>query len=1241
MRHLWIFAMCLMLLSLSFAQSIGSEVSMGKAEAKAVAIIDSQVVFKLDKNNPLQNVSATKLNSKSYEIKIGKDKLFEFEVKNKISADNRLLDCGLLTCDFVLELNPSQAMRFDAEQITGGWQFGDAQVQKVFFYQNQTYTEYEPIFETSTEQICTESNATNSSYCYEQSTSQEIGTTAHERSRLIEQTDFNQLTLKPGEKPKIIIRFSKPNPTQAVDIYPTIYGHQFKEWAWWDEAPYYQILNTSMQYGASAISSTLTNYVALVRLDTSNASIFNTSSQVGLAFTHISDNSTRLRAELDSGWGTNNTLIWVGNINQTSSSQIVAWADKDSAEAINYSVMEMWRNATYVSVFHMNEAGGTTLIDSAGRNNLTKNNTAHANTTAPNMIDKALSLYAIQDGHYYKQNPIGLPTGANPGTDTIRLIPWDSSEWNSIIGYGATNWRTYLAKGFGGLSGFRCYSQGWSIASSACDAQVFNSFQFIGARYTGTAAQVIINTTQVSSINTAWNTDVATFLYLGTAQGSTIQHMNGTMDEVRIRNVSSSDDWLKAEFALIYNDTNNWKTPLSPLNQSPTITPSPAFTNTTLQFNTSASGLNGNNITTINYTIYLNGSSYLTNQKTGNFSDGEIVSLHNQSGFAKGSTLILQVASQLSNGTWFNATNSSQLTISNTNPALASLIFTANGSAFQLGPVQANITFQDIDGDNMTCSYNWFKNGANQTSLAGNIACANGTQFTLNAPPPFIVGDNWSIRVWATDGTDTSSSNDSANTTIQNYTSNLTSNTTSPQYDIYANLHQLNLTMQGGASINASLTIGNQSQIATSSNAGNNWVFNASIRPTQVSVPTTQNASWIFTTILANGTQYHQNHSYLFQVIPGGLLACNATITTQSINYTIRDYQTGSAVSASYSSVYTSSTVSRSASGSASAYGWCIAPYNSSIDVSFTETYSATGYSTIQLTRAITASNSSQNLTIYLFNSSNTKSTQLKVLQAPALQVPGAYITVEAYQAPSNYSFITSCNTDATGTCLVSLIPNIQEYRYNITISGQTFSFGPESLACSETASLCFRTFTIGSSGVIDYFNNPINGNCSFSNSTSILTCSSNDTSNTITQGNLSLYLVIGNNSNSTVSTLLCNQTYSGSAGTLQCSVPTDDGDYYFAFYGTDSANAAYYFDSGWITDRRDTAQNFGYEGLLIAFIFIICVAAVGFYSLVVSIILMDIAILAMQLMGIVQFGWEIVVGFWLISAMLIYKLRM
>lgn len=129
--------------------------------------------------------------------------------------------------------------------------------------------------------------------------------------------------------------------------------------------PYFQVVNTSMRYGASPISSTLNQYVALVRLDTSNASIFNTTHPVGLAFSHISDNSTRLRTELDSGWGTANTLLWVGNINQTNSSQIIAWADKDSAEAVNYSVAQMWQTAYYTAVYH-----GNNLLDSSNANTI-------------------------------------------------------------------------------------------------------------------------------------------------------------------------------------------------------------------------------------------------------------------------------------------------------------------------------------------------------------------------------------------------------------------------------------------------------------------------------------------------------------------------------------------------------------------------------------------------------------------------------------------------------------------------------------------------------------------------------------------------------------------------------------------------------------------------------------------------------------------------------------------------------
>lgn len=175
--------------------------------------------------------------------------------------------------------------------------------------------------------------------------------------------------------------------------------------------PYFQVVNTSMRYGASPISSTLNQYIALVAIDTTNTTVVNTTHPVGVSFTNANDNSTRLFAEYDSMWGTNTTYIWVGPINQTNATQIVVWSDPTSSESVNYSVATLWRTANYTAVFHGND-----LFDSANGNTMViySGSVAYSNLTSKCAIGNC-ALFPT-NSYGYTGTVIGI--GQTEGTMT-------------------------------------------------------------------------------------------------------------------------------------------------------------------------------------------------------------------------------------------------------------------------------------------------------------------------------------------------------------------------------------------------------------------------------------------------------------------------------------------------------------------------------------------------------------------------------------------------------------------------------------------------------------------------------------------------------------------------------------------------------------------------------------------------------------------------------------------------------
>lgn len=615
-----------------------------------------------------------------------------------------------------------------------------------------------------------------------------------------------------------------------------------------------------------------------------------------------------------------------------------------------------------------------------------------------------------------------------------------------------------------------------------------------------------------------------------------------------------------------------------------------------------------------NATLFVNGTAYAMqiNNDSQN-STNRSVSL------ADGSWTFYVFANNSSVSSVNATTPSRTVTIDSTPPSSLS-ITSPTASRFYWLNATVNLSFTEANFKNCTLSING--TNVSMTQVGASLCQYNITNTVGNVTLIGYIADL--------------ANNTAASSPVTAYLFNFTAGVPAfmnPEYDIYADTLNLTVTTTnyfGDFSANVSYN-GNNS--AASCSAGPSILCQRTVQPSQVSgitlIPITwsyafANASLNFST--SNTTNLH----------PSGLLQCGNLTNTTAVNYSIIDSSTSLPLAVTYLNTYSSTTVIRSITSIASSYSWCIYPTWATLAVNTSETYNANNYAPLSVSRSFTASSSSVLYTVIMTNLSVAQSTQLKVVVAPALQAPGAFITVERLTFPSTYTVQTTCTTDATGTCVVSLSPNTVQYRFTITYGSQNYTFGPEVISCSSTASLCYRTFTLGTSGQVDYFSQP-KGTCTYTNATQTLACSSIGNSTSVVYGNLSVYLV-GTNA---TATSVCSQSYSGSTGSLSCVLSGGAGTYFYIFYGKDAANVVYYFASGYITGKADTTQNFGLEGLLIAAIVLICIAAIGVYSLTVSIILMDFAVISMQLMGIMNVGWEIIVGFVLISAMLIYKLRM
>jgi len=99
-----------------------------------------------------------------------------------------------------------------------------------------------------------------------------------------------------------------------------------------------------------------------------------------------------------------------------------------------------------------------------------------------------------------------------------------------------------------------------------------------------------------------------------------------------------------------------------------------------------------------------------------------------------------------------------------------SAISVAQSPAYVTSVLSCNVTVVDGEQSTFNATYNWFKNGVNQTALAGTAyhLLNNTPALISNITPPTVKGDNWSCSATAYDGNLSSLLNYSANNTIAN-----------------------------------------------------------------------------------------------------------------------------------------------------------------------------------------------------------------------------------------------------------------------------------------------------------------------------------------------------------------------------------------------------------------------------------------------------------------------------------------
>jgi len=397
---------------------------------------------------------------------------------------------------------------------------------------------------------------------------------------------------------------------------------------WKSYAYYGKLLNTSFER-SQTVSSTLQNYIATIHLDTSNASMYDTTTCKNILF-YFNGNLTTpdLLYEVVSGCGTNDTILEVQSYKQKNNSQIGIYTINVTNQS-NYNVSAMWNLANAKAVYHFEQDVSdnvTKYLDSANGQDLTVTSCETGAVSYPTQIDTPM-------GHGF-QTVAGCKAIASNADPTFIPRGDTSYYWYAVMevdnstgnyGFGAFCGIAFTGTG----ASLKCDPDGMAYNSNLASAgaaaanftaSVWNHLQTY--RSTGDAPYIRVNNSlgdvgtdaATAFPNAASTLDVPVWYY-GPAEAAA-----GNMTELRIYSVIPSTDWMNAETSLYYDEVGTvWAENFTgigndtevnpPITTAGSITPNPAYSDSTLNASVTCSDIDVGDALKANFTWYKNGAN--------------------------------------------------------------------------------------------------------------------------------------------------------------------------------------------------------------------------------------------------------------------------------------------------------------------------------------------------------------------------------------------------------------------------------------------------------------------------------------------------------------------------------------------------------------------------------------------------------------------------------------------------------
>lgn len=347
------------------------------------------------------------------------------------------------------------------------------------------------------------------------------------------------------------------NGAVSIDVIPTIGGRSFSQFAWFNATWGYKApchINTT-------VSTSLKNFPAYCVIDTQSL----------IAAGKMKPDCSDLRAVNSSETGslnyeivnntcnTTSTYVWVGIPATTTGGIDTVYIYYGNPSAINaQNAPGLWAAANYSGVYHTAEKSGS-LVDSAGNNVLTNvtsgNGTIRYGLASPSGFGILMNATTTAKGARFKNSSVvALPRGSHPYT----VSWWQNKSTNDgcngggifSLGTYGTNTIIYVSQ----ITTSPYYIRvGYNSPPAGPSYTPYNAFQFFAINNSGsTKSSAFKNGTLVNNTLTTDGGNIGTgLLELGGDDFSVSDCNDIEMSEIRIRNGSSSSDWIAAQYGQI------------------------------------------------------------------------------------------------------------------------------------------------------------------------------------------------------------------------------------------------------------------------------------------------------------------------------------------------------------------------------------------------------------------------------------------------------------------------------------------------------------------------------------------------------------------------------------------------------------------------------------------------------------------------------------------------------------------